>query len=137
MKPVSFLSKRAPYMTLSRELEEAVRQISIFDSQYTEQIEDIDPQSNIYRLRYRRNRDAAQSLLAWLRKEKPDVVIVPNGTIVEMGVCYNVAKSLKIPTVTYEFSDQRNRFWIAQDNEVMRQNTDSLWEARKDVAIVR
>lgn len=135
IKPISFLSNRAPYMTLSRELEEAVRQISIFDSQYTEQIEDIDPQSNIYQLRYRRNRDAAQSLLAWLRKEKPDVVIVPNGTIVEMGVCYNVARSLKIPTVTYEFSDQRNRFWVAQDNEVMRQNTDKLWEARKDVAL--
>jgi hypothetical protein len=132
MNTVSFLSKRAPYVPLSNEIENYVKEISIFDSQYTEQIEDIDPNSDIYKLRYRRNRDAAQSLLAWLRAEKPDVVIVPNGTIMELGVCYRVARSLKIPTTTYEFSDQRNRFWIAQNNEIMRQDTNELWKARID-----
>jgi hypothetical protein len=117
---------------LSNDIENYVKEVSIFDSQYTEQIEDIDPNSDIYKLRYRRNRDAAQSLLAWLRAEKPDVVIVPNGTIMELGVCYRVARSLKIPTTTYEFSDQRNRFWIAQNNEIMRQDTNELWKARID-----
>jgi hypothetical protein len=71
-------------------------------------------------------------LLAWLRSEKPDVVIIPNGTIVELGVCYRVARYLKIPTITYEFSDQRNRLWIAQNSEIMRQNTDDLWNAKID-----
>ncbi|MBE0684974.1 MAG: hypothetical protein IH585_03140 [Anaerolineaceae bacterium] len=132
MNTVSFLSKRAPYVPLSNDIENFVKEVSIFDSQYTEQIEDIDPNSDIYKLRYRRNRDAAQSLLAWLRAEKPDVVIVPNGTIMELGVCYRVARSLKIPTTTYEFSDQRNRFWIAQNNEIMRQDTNELWKARLD-----
>jgi hypothetical protein len=113
-------------------LEVSIREVSIFDSQYTEQIEEIDTNSEIFKLRYRRNRDAAQSLLAWFRAEKPDVVIVPNGTIIELGVCYRVAKFLKIPTVTYEFSDQRNRFWIAQNSEIMHQNTDDLWKARID-----
>lgn len=129
---VSFLSKRAPYVPLSNDLENFVKEVSIFDSQYTEQIEEIDPTSDIYKLRYRRNRDAAQSLLAWLRAEKPDVVIVPNGTIMELGVCYHVARSLKIPTTTYEFSDQRNRFWIAQNSEIMHQDTNELWKARLD-----
>jgi len=32
--------------------------------------------------------------------------------------------------VTYEFNDQREQVWIAQDDEVMRQNTDLLWKAR-------
>lgn len=130
--PISFLSKRAPYIPLPKELEEAVEEVSIFDSQYTQQIEEIDKESDIYKLRHRRNRDAAQSLLAWLRSEKPDVVIIPNGTIVELGVCYRVARYLKIPTITYEFSDQRNRLWIAQNNEIMRQNTDDLWNAKID-----
>ena len=129
---VSFLSKRAPYVPLSNDLENLVKEVSIFDSQYTDQIEDIDLNSDIYKLRYRRNRDAAQSLLAWLRAEKPDVVIVPNGTIMELGICYRVARSLKIPTTTYEFSDQRNRFWIAQNSEIMRQDTNELWKARLD-----
>jgi hypothetical protein len=132
---VSFLSKRAPYVPLSNDIESFVKEVSIFDSQYTEQIEDIDPHSDIYKLRYRRNRDAAQSLLAWFRADKPDVVIVPNGTIMELGICYRVARSLKIPTITYEFSDQRNRFWIAQNSEIMRQDTNELWKARLDEKI--
>ncbi len=129
---VSFLSRRASYIPLSNDLENSVKEVSIFDSQYTEQIEDIDVNSEIYKLRYRRNRDAAQSLLEWLRSEKPDVVIVPNGTIMELGICYRVARSLKIPTITYEFSDQRKRFWIAQNSEIMRQDTNELWKARID-----
>jgi hypothetical protein len=132
---VSFISKRAPYVPLSSELEEAVKQVSVYDTQYTDQIEDIDPASDIYKLRYRRNRDAAQTILAWLRSQRPDVVIVPNGTIMELGVCYRVARSLKIPTETYEFSDQRNRFWMAQNSEVMRQDTNALWETRKETPL--
>jgi len=135
LNAVSFLSKRSPYVALNSELEDMVRQISVFDSQYTEQIEEIDINSDLYKLRYRRNRDAAQTILGWLKADRPDVVIVPNGTIMELGVCYNVSRSLKIPTTTYEFSDQRNRFWIAQNAEVMRQNTHSLWEARKEVVL--
>jgi hypothetical protein len=135
LNAVSFLSKRAPYVSLSSELEEMVRQISVLDSQYTEQIEEIDPTSELYRLRHRRNRDAAQTIFGWLKADRPDVVIVPNGTIMELGVCYNVSRSLKIPTITYEFSDQRNRFWVAQNAEVMRQDTHSLWEARKEVKL--
>jgi hypothetical protein len=32
--------------------------------------------------------------------------------------------------VTYEFGDQRQRIWLAQNSEVMRQETDGLWAAR-------
>lgn len=135
METVSFLSKRAPYINLNAELEDMVRQISLYDSQYTEQIEEIDTNSDIYKLRYRRNRDAAQTILGWLRTHRPDVVIVPNGSIMELGVCYHVARFLKIPTLTYEFSDQRNRFWVAQNEQIMRQNTKSLWEARSEVVL--
>ncbi len=135
VKTVSFISKRAPYMPLTKDLEHSIEQISLFDSQYTLQIEEIDPSSEIYRLRHRRNRDAAQTMLAWFRSERPDVVIIPNGTIMELGICYRVARSLKIPVNTYEFSDQRDRFWIAQNAQVMLQNTDALWEARKEVPI--
>ncbi len=132
INPVSFLSKRAPYIHLTRDFENIVNEVSIYDSQYTDQIEDIDQKSEIYRLRYRRNRDAAQSLLAWLRAEKPDVVIVPNGTVMELGICYRIARSLKIQTITYEFCDQRNRFWIAQNSEIMHQDTNDLWKAKQD-----
>jgi len=47
METVSFLSKRAPYVPLSKDLENSVKEVSIFDSQYTDQIEDIDTNSEI------------------------------------------------------------------------------------------
>ncbi len=135
MEVVSFLSNRAPYMPLPESLVNAVDEVSLYDSQYTLQIEDIDQNCDIYKLRHARNRDMAQAALAWLRTNRPDVVIVPNGSIQEMGIVYRVARHLRIPSVTYEFSDQRQRIWVAQNGEVMRQETGKLWEARKDVPL--
>ncbi|MFZ6021242.1 MAG: hypothetical protein ACOYXO_16720 [Chloroflexota bacterium] len=132
MDSISFVSVRAPYTPLPADLAAAVQEVSTFDSQYTLQIEEIDPQSEIFKLRFSRNREIAQAVLAYLRQNRPDVVIVPNGTIQELGVVYRVARHLKLPTVTYEFSDQRQRIWLAYNSEVMRQDTSKLWEASKD-----
>ncbi|MBA4399514.1 MAG: hypothetical protein C0396_06560, partial [Anaerolinea sp.] len=129
---VSFLTARAPYMPLPAELVEAVKEVSLYDTQYTLQNEEVDFESDIYKLRLNRNREIAQAALAWLRQSKPDVVIVPNGTIQELGVFYRVARHLKIPTVTYEFSDQRQRIWVARNSEVMRQDTNALWQAKRE-----
>ena len=117
---------------LPEELERAVDEVSIYDAQYTLQVEDITKAEDIYHLRYERNREAALNARAWLNAHKPDVVIVPNGTIQEMGVVYRVAQQMGFPTVTFEFSDQRERIWLAQDSEIMRHNTDDLWAARGD-----
>jgi hypothetical protein len=129
---ISFLNNRAAYTPLPDEVQEAVKQVSSYDAQYTLQVEDVDTASELYKLRYERNREIAQGLLAYLRANRPDVVIVPNGTIQELGIAYRVARFLKIPTVTYEFSDQRNRIWLARNSEVMRQDTSGLWAARQD-----
>ncbi len=86
-------------------------------------------------MRLERNRFAAEKLLALCADLKPDVILVPNGTIQELGAAYRVAKHLGIPVSTYEFSDQKDRIWLAQNSEIMRQETDALWQARKDVAL--
>jgi hypothetical protein len=132
MDSVSFVSVRAPYTPLPADLAAAVQEVSTYDAQYTLQVEEIDPQSEIYKLRFNRNREIAQGVLAYLRQNRPDVVVVPNGTIQELGVVYRVARHLKLPVVTYEFSDQRQRIWLAYNSEVMRQDTAKLWEASKD-----
>jgi hypothetical protein len=111
-------------------LVEDISLVSVYDSQYTDQVEDIDKNSAIYKLRYQRNEFAAHAALSLINELKPDVVLIPNGTITELGAVYHVARHLNIRTVTYEFNDQREQVWIAQDDEVMRQNTDSLWRAR-------
>lgn len=126
---VSFLSTSAGYKTLPAELEEKVIQVSRYDAQYTDQVEVVDEKSAIFQLRLQRNLSAARSVLSWLQDNRPDVVIVPNGTIFEFGVVYEVARYLNLPVVTYEFDNQQQRIWLAQNDRVMLQNTDALWQA--------
>ncbi len=127
-----FLNLHAGYKTLPTELQEKVEQVTRFDSMYTLQVEEVDQKTPIYKMRRKRNLQAARAAYAWLIENKPDVVIVPNGTIQEFGVVYEVAQFLKIQTVTYEFGDQRQRIWISQDSKVMRQDTTEMWETFKD-----
>jgi DNA polymerase elongation subunit (family B) len=104
---------------------------------YTLQVESVDTNCHIYKIRCKRNFQAARAAYSWLQQNKPDVVVVPNGTILEFGVIYEVAKYLGIPVVSYEFGDQRQRIWISQDEKVMRQNTQSMWEALKEKNLSR
>lgn len=127
---VSFLSSRSLFTRVPEAVMEAVEQVTIYDTQYTLQVEDVDEASEVYKLRLERNTEIARAALGWLKTNRPDVVIIPNGTIQELGVVYRVARYLNIPTVTYEFGDQRQRIWLAQNGEVMRQETDGLWQAR-------
>jgi hypothetical protein len=119
-----------PATVLPASLKADISLVSNFDAQYTLQVEDVDTNSALYRLRYQRNEFAARAALTLIESEKPDAILIPNGTITELGAVYRVARHLKIRTVTYEFNDQREQVWIAQDDEVMRQNTDNLWKAR-------
>ena len=118
-----------PSDNLPAEVLQAVEQVSDYDTQYTLQVEETDRSCALYRLRYLRNLQAAGALYAWLQAEKPDVLIVPNGTILEMGVAYRVARPLGLRVVTFEFADQRERIWLAQDDEIMSHDTSALWQA--------
>ena len=110
------------------ELKEIVRQVSDYDTQYTLQVEETDTKSKLYKLRLKRNTLAAMALYDWLAVSQPDVLVLPNGTILEMGVAYQIARLLGIRTVTFEFADQRERIWLAQDDEIMSHHTDELWQ---------
>lgn len=120
-------------------LQEAIREVSIRDTQYTLQVEQVDieerqsPSGKLFQIRQMRNRRAAASIFGWLTAlspdRRPEVLLTPNGSILEMGAVYETARYLGIPAVTYEFGEQRNRIWLAQNSEVMLQETDSLWEA--------
>jgi hypothetical protein len=114
---------------LTPELQKIVDQVSDYDTQYTLQIEETDLSSPLYQLRRQRNGQAARAIFDWLRTEKPDLLVIPNGTILEMGVAYQVARLLGIQTVTFEFADQQERIWLAQNDEIMQHNTADLWNS--------
>ena len=133
--------KPASGRVFSAELFHNLQQVSIRDTQYTLQIEDVDlggesDSARLYRLRLERNLQAAAALMGWMQtlrpEQRPELLITPNGSILEMGAIYQVARSQGIPAVTYEFGEQRERIWFAQDSEVMLQETEDLWAARKD-----
>ena len=132
LKAVSLLDVKGIKGPLPEPLKQAVDEISLRDTQYTTQLEKVDRDSDLYKLRLARNTEAALKAINWLMTHSPDVVIIPNGSILEMGIFYQVANYLDIPTITYEFGEQRNRIWLALNKEVMRQETDDLWAAFRD-----
>ncbi len=135
LEPVTFMNLHPSYKPLSEPLQEIAEAVSEYDAQYTLQNEEVDIESDIYQLRLERNSAVVRYAYLWLRSNRPDVVIVPNGTIQEFGAVYRVARLLDIPTVTYEFGDQRKRIWLAQNAEVMRQETEDLWNTRKELPL--
>ena len=135
LRTVSLLEVNPVRRTLPDELRTAVEQVSQFDTQYTLQVEEVDRNNPLFKLRMERNEAAALSALTWLKNHRPDVVIIPNGIIQELGMVYHVARYLNIPTVTYEFGDQNERIWLAQDAQIMRQETDGLWQARQAIPL--
>lgn len=122
---------------LPDELQAAVEKVSDFDTQYVLQVETIDEASDFYRMRLAYNERTARALLEWLGRERPDVLVFPNGVVIEYGVAYQVAHYLKIPLVTFEFNEKREQIWIAQDDEVVRQDTDALWQATGHLPFTR
>ena len=120
---------KLPPAPLPAELEAEVVELSLYDTQYTYQIETVDPADPLYRLRLKRNRLAIGQALAALTARRPDVVLIPNGMVLELGAVYRAARHLGIPIVTYEFSETREEIWLAQDDVIMLQNTDRLWQA--------
>ena len=123
-----------PRIPLPEEIQADVQEISLWDVQYTlmrEEVDMSDPEDRaLYDLRVQRNTFAAKAVFDWMQSNKPDVVLVPNGLILEMGIVFRVARHLNIPAVTYEFNDQREQIWLAQNSSIMRQETDYLVEAR-------
>jgi hypothetical protein len=105
------------------------------DVQYSLLREDVDSNSDLYHLRMERNDAHARALLPYLQSHRPDVVVVPNGSMLEFGITYKVADYLGIPAMTYEFGEQSERMWLAQNDDVMRQDTKVLSDARGTVPL--
>lgn len=131
LKSVSFLDLE-PAIKLPEALVKSVEQITVFDTRYTLQREEVTGSEPIYLLRHERNLEAARRAFAYFQKDRPDVVIVPNGMIQEFGAVYEAARFLDIPTVTYEFGEQDQRIWIGQNHWVIHHITTELWEIRRD-----
>lgn len=125
----SFLDCK-PASALPASLHADVEEVSLWDAQYTLMREEVDMSDAgdkaLYDLRVKRNTFAALAVLEWMQVNKPDVVLIPNGLILEMGIVFRVARYLNIPAVTFEFNDQREQIWLAQNTSIMRQDTDYL-----------
>lgn len=119
---------------LPEKIQADIKEISLWDVQYTLMREEVDMNDAgdkaLFDLRVERNTFAAKAALQTMQANRPDVVLIPNGLILEMGIVFRVARYLGIDAVTYEFNDQREQIWIAQNSSIMQQETDYLVEAR-------
>jgi len=125
----SFLDLK-PASDLSASLKTDIEEVSLWDAQYTLMREEVDMNDEgdkaLYDLRIKRNTFAALAALEWMQTNTPDVVLIPNGLILEMGIVFRVARYLNIPAMTFEFNDQREQIWLAQNTSIMQQDTDYL-----------
>ncbi len=123
-----------PAAVLPERIMADVKEISLWDVQYTLMREEVDMNDlgdrALYDLRIQRNTFAAKAAFEYLQSNKPDVVLIPNGLILEMGIFFRVARYLNIDAVTYEFNDQREQIWLAQNSSIMKQDTDYIVDAR-------
>jgi hypothetical protein len=138
LKPAKELIELAPFLdapmttSLPSELEAKMDWAAFRDTQYSQLREDVDRDSDLYHLRMERNRIHALKMLAQIKRQRPQAVVVPNGSILEFGITYHVAQYVGLPVMTFEFGEQNDRMWLAQNDDVMRQDTSQLWEANRD-----
>jgi Capsule polysaccharide biosynthesis protein len=132
---VSLYDIRPKAIKLPPALKVEIEELALRDVRYSLQVEEVEPAGDLYRLRLERDVQAARAALSWLEASRPDVVILPNGSILEFGAVYAVARYLGIRLVTFEFGEQNQRLWLAQDSLVMSQETDALWDVRKDIPL--
>ena len=124
---------------LPEKIQADIKEISLWDVQYTLMREEVDMNDAsdraLYDLRVERNTFAAKAALQFMLANKPDVVLIPNGLILEMGIVFRVARYLGIDAVTYEFNDQREQIWLAQNSSIKQQETDYLDESRSGLPV--
>ncbi len=134
IKHISMLDLQPSTFNLPTSIQSDIKEVSLWDAQYTlmrEEVDMNDPSDRaLYDLRIQRNTFAAKTALEYLQSNKPDVVLIPNGLILEMGIVFRVARYLNIDAVAYEFNDQREQIWLAQNSSIMQQETDYLVDAR-------
>ena len=100
-------------------------EVALRDVQYTLQVEDVDLESDaVPPATGAQPAGCAGGLALAAGSTARMSSSPPTACILEMGAVYQVARYLDIPVVTYEFGEQRGRIWLAQNGEVMRQETD-------------
>ena len=119
-------------LDLPSKLRGKIEESTFQDVKYILMREDVDEKSELYKFRLGRNLTFAKNILDWLSENRPDVIVLPNGNNLEFGALFHVGRYLGIPVVTYEFGEQRERMWLAQNQDVMRQETDQMWDAYRD-----
>lgn len=135
LQPASLFPSLHTIAPLPKELIPALEDLAFRDVQYIQQKEHVSRQSELYRMRLERDTQAATYALDWLRKARPNVLILPNGAILEYEAVHRAARYLDIPTVTFEFFDVAERTWIAQNTDAMHQDTNALWETRRHLPL--
>lgn len=132
----------SPRNALPRELIQIIDGAARIDAQYSMMREELDlreggPDAEIYQLRLERNQTAAANTISLLDETSYDTIVIPNGSILEFGAIYQTARFLNAKVITYEFGEQRERIWLAQNDEVMRLDTTSLWKTKGEDALVK
>ena len=89
-----------------------------------------DGEGGLEEIRYALNLDAARRATSFLRRRRPDQVILFNGGVMEYGALFDVASRLGIENICFESSAQRRgNFVLSRNKPFGALDTVSLWNA--------
>ncbi len=131
-----------PKPNLPAELAHSIDEQSVTDVQYIRRWEAVDvgergKDRDLFLLREGMNFDLARAAYGLMKDKRYDMVMLPNGSILEFGTAYRVVDYLNVPVITYEFGEHRERIWVAQNSKVMMQDTRELWQARGSIPLTQ
>lgn len=125
------LSYSPPAILTPQHRQEAEAQ-SLFDTRSLRLREEVDVQRNsedrtVFEFRLRRNLDCMARIAGLLQPRACDLVILPNGTLRELGIVYRVSRLAGIPTNTFEFFDRSQAIVVAHNHPAAAPASDEYW----------
>ena len=123
-----------PRSDLSAQALQVAHEQSLIDTSYVLRRESLNLEGNkhhraVFERRLNRNSLALRCLYPLLASGEYDAFLTPHGNLIEFGAGRRLAATMDIPTVTYEFWEEKQTIIAALGDPCVRLDTRAIWEA--------
>jgi hypothetical protein len=122
---------QVPESGLTEDVIAEARAQALVDIVYITRRETIDPDGRdreLYHYRIKRNCDLMARLGTLMKQKVYDLLITPNGAVLEYGAAYRLSCRSGLPAGTYEFWDGPGKAAASFGPNVLSLNTEELWK---------
>jgi len=125
-----------PRAPITPAVDEELARLAYVDTQYIARVEDVDvggAEREVYEYRLSRLREAFATLTTQLGRERYDVLLTPNGGILEYGAAVLAADKAGVEPTTFEYWERNRTCAAVAGRSCFRSMASELWEATPHV----